>query len=75
MKLNPFSKPVKKTYVDFVAPLKGMMDDLTNYVLEQNQHIVEQEEAKAEIERDIANSEKEIQSSETTIRKLGELVV
>jgi peptidoglycan hydrolase CwlO-like protein len=73
---NPFrKKPVKKTYADYVAPLRNIIDDLINYVHEQGDHIQEQKKKKKEIEADISNSETEIANSELSIDKLSESVV
>lgn len=73
---NPFKRTEeKKTYADYVAPLKTMVNNLTNYVDEQNLHIEVQESAKAEIEADIKNSQKEIDNSKKTIDKLSDIVI
>jgi len=73
---NPFKgQEKKKTYADYVAPLKTMVNNLSDYVEEQNLHIEVQEFAKSEIEADIKNSQKEIDNSKKTIDKLSDIVI
>lgn len=73
MKL-PFTSS-KKTYADYIAPLKKMVEDLKNHVSMQESHIDDQEAAKFEIERDIINSRTEIKNSQNTIDKISEIIV